>query len=202
MKYYLLAQFIFISSLMSSLGAQAPNQFTPALNSTALPEHSASITSKEDHNYSDQLNPDSISENTQLLLRSRYEALDHSPLLKIETREGQRYVGSNKGISVWDGYSNLSFTTDNSGIPENNVTALALDGKNNLWIGTNSKGIVKGIGNPFKPYKTKIIPTHDLEIYSIVSEESGDIWVTYRDGSFEYFQNGLSKAYFLSTKSE
>lgn len=185
-----------------SLTAQKHNWVAPPFNSTTWTEPNTSQSSKQDHGISGWNPNDTVSENVLHTLQSRYKALIHSPVLKVETHDGQRYVGSIKGISFWDGYSNLPFTTDNSGIPENNITALAVDDQNNLWIGTNSKGIVKGFGKSFKPYKTKTIPTHDLNIYSIVSAGNGDVWVTYQDGGFEYFQNGVSEAYFPSPKTK
>ncbi len=140
--------------------------------------------------------PDSLSENDQMLLAEYYK-LDNNPAKNCaHTSDGKSYTGTKNGIKMCDVSSTIIISTENSNLPENNITALALDKDEHLWIGTFSSGIVIGVGACIKPYKIKPIKTRDSNIYSISVDEKGRVWVTFRNGGIECFRNGKSIAYF------
>ncbi len=113
----------------------------------------------------------------------------------VQTRD-QIYTGTPKGIRLWDGSARIDITTENSKLPENNITALALDKDQNLLIGTSASGMVKGYGQSIKPFKLKPIKTHNFSIVSITPDDQGFVWVLYRTGCFECFENDIPYAFF------
>jgi ligand-binding sensor domain-containing protein len=114
----------------------------------------------------------------------------------VQMYDGQSYTGSKNGIIMWDNYAIIRITTDNSKIPENNITALALVDGDQLWIGTYNSGIVIGTGKDVKPFKIQAIQSHDLQVASISVDASGLVWVVYKNGGIECFLNGISCSYF------
>ena len=138
---------------------------------------------------------DSLSDTYFLLLRENYKLPDHHDINFACTDDGKTYRGTKKGIYMCDGSSTILISTENSNIPENNITALARDQNDHLWIGTYNSGIVIGLGKCIKPYKTKPFLTHDQDILAIYADDKGFVWVTFRNGGIECFQNGISYFY-------
>ena len=114
----------------------------------------------------------------------------------VITADGQSYEGTKKGIVMWDNSAYINISTENSHLPEDHITTLALDLEENLWIGTYSSGVVKGIGDPVKPFKIRPIQTREPYIQSIYADEYGFVWIFFRNGGFECFRNGSSYVYF------
>jgi len=114
----------------------------------------------------------------------------------VQITEWQSYRGTRSGIIMTDSGSAIRITTENSKIPENNITALALDQDDQLWIGTNSSGIAIGTGNDVMPFRTHPVQTRDQHIRSIAVDEAGLVWVVYKNGGIECFLDGISCSYF------
>jgi hypothetical protein len=108
---------------------------------------------------------------------------------------GQTYTISTSGINMWDNYTSISITTDNARIPSNNITALAVDEDDQLWIGTYGAGVVIGYGTDVKPFKIQHVQTHNLFVASI-HVDAELVWVKYSNGALECFLNGISCRYF------
>ena len=113
----------------------------------------------------------------------------------VKSAAGPTYEGTKNGIKMRGYSTRVNISTENSRIPENNITTLALDDRDNLWIGTYSSGIVVGTGNPIKPFRTHTITTQELHIYSISIDGAGCVWVTYKSGGMECFKNEISVFY-------
>jgi ligand-binding sensor domain-containing protein len=47
------------------------------------------------------------------------------------------------GLAKFDGVNWTVYNTSNSGLPDNDVTAIAIDGGGNKWIGTYGGGLAK-----------------------------------------------------------
>jgi ligand-binding sensor domain-containing protein len=154
-----------------------------------------SYKSNQECDNPNEIQRDTLSNSEWLRMSAEYQGLDHSPINKVITYDGKKYTCSKKGINIHDGSFIYRITTDNANIPEDNITALAIE-DDNLWIGTYTHGIVIGTGHTYKPYKTKIVLTHDLQIFSIVKGKHDGMWVTYRNGGYEYFLDGITFAYF------
>ncbi len=132
----------------------------------------------------------------QLLKREHYTLPENYKSKYVKLTNGQTYTGTIHGIIFWDNYYKITITTENSNIPEDNITALALDQDDQLWIGTNSSGIVIGTGHSVKPFKTEHVQTRHQNINSISVDAAGLVWVVYKNGSVECFLSGISCTYF------
>src|ERR1700722_17158953 len=52
-----------------------------------------------------------------------------------QTADGYLWLGTDEGVTRFDGYDFVDFNSNNSGLPSNSVTALAAGGDGSLWIG-------------------------------------------------------------------
>ncbi len=96
--------------------------------------------------------------------------------------DGQTYIGTFKGILMWNNSGFVVINTENSNIPSNYITALAIDRENNLWIGTYGDGLVKSTGDPIKPFRMQPVEYNNEKIYAISFDQSNNVWVTFYDG--------------------
>jgi len=181
----------FFTILTISIQAQRNNMVSPPFGYTPLDD-----TNKSDNSPQELKRPDTLNDNNQLLLKENYKLPAKDYINFARTDDGKTYTGTKNGIIMYDGSSNIRISIENSNIPENNITALARDRDDHLWIGTYSSGIVIGIGDCIKPFKIKVVKTHDQNILAISSDGKGLVWVTFRNGGIECFLNGVSYAYF------
>ncbi len=196
MKTRFIAQIIFITSIVNP-GITQELKITNKSNGQKVRNETSKSDRSNDDNSKHNLNSsDSLSENYQMLLEEYFQLPDIQDRNFVRSSDGKTYTGTQNGIKMCDGSSTIIITTENSNIPENNITALALDKDEHLWIGTFSSGIVIGVGGCIKPYKIKPIKTRGLNIYSISTDKKGHVWVNYQNGEFECFQDGKSIAYF------
>jgi ligand-binding sensor domain-containing protein len=67
-------------------------------------------------------------------------------------------------------------TTSNSGLPNNNVTSIAIDGQGNLWIGTWGSSVVKFDGVNWTVHSPPVqLSLHTLIV--VIADREGNIWV-------------------------
>ena len=165
----------------------------PVKNEIRKTPESAQDSIKED------LNEDEFQrENYLILLAENKKLIDSGYIHIVRTTDGKIYTATKKGIKMWDGSSTILITTENSDLPENCITGLGVDEHDCLWIGTAHSGLVKGIGKDVKPFKIKSIQTHDQNITSIYMGKHGLVLVTFRNGGFECFKDGVSHDYYSS----
>ena len=48
-----------------------------------------------------------------------------------------------RGLAKFDGTNWVVYDTSNSGLPDDHVTAIAIDSQGNKWIGTAGRGLAK-----------------------------------------------------------
>jgi ligand-binding sensor domain-containing protein len=58
------------------------------------------------------------------------------------------------GLAKFDGINWTVYNTSNSGLPDNYVYAIAIDGQGNKWIGTLGGGLAKFDGVNWTVYNT------------------------------------------------
>ena len=61
-------------------------------------------------------------------------------VIKIDST-GNKWVGTNNGIGIFDGENWIQNDNLNSSLPDSNVSSIDFDDKGNLWVGTKNKGI-------------------------------------------------------------
>jgi len=157
------------------------------------------------------------SNGNKIILTPKNSSLPSNHITSIACgRNGHAYIGTDKGMLLWDNYSFILVTTENSGLPDNHITALAVDHNDDLWIGTYGEGLVKAIGNPIKAFNTLPIKFNNESIYSITVDPSGCLWVSFLKGgnaclydgewhifpsdtSIENIKKGTSSPFLLNT---
>ncbi len=73
----------------------------------------------------------------------------------FKENENSIWVGTNLGLSHFDGAAWTIYDVSNSGLPTNSISAIGQDGNNNLWIGTFGSGIVKFDGSSWELYNSE-----------------------------------------------
>jgi hypothetical protein len=193
MKPLFLNLVVFIISLGHPMFAQEEYPLLKLLERLHPDENPASKNTKKENSHHRKHH---FFNDCYLVTRADYlQPTDYSSNF-VQLPGGQRYRGTSTGISMWDNYTYIRITTENSDIPDNNITALALDDDDNLWIGTKNAGIVIGSGRFIKPFKTTPVQTRDQHIVSISTDSRGLMWVVYENGGIECFLNGISCTYF------
>lgn len=70
------------------------------------------------------------------------------------------------------------YHTANSGIPDNKVKSVAIDGSGNVWVGTHTGGLARFDGNTWTVYNTgnSDIPYNNIQDIAVVGE---DVWLAF-----------------------
>lgn len=93
----------------------------------------------------------------------------------VEDRKGNLWFGlDGNGLCKYDGV-HITTYTQNEGLPDNNITSLMVDEKDNIWISTQT-GISVFDGNKFTGYldNQEIL---DSRIYSIIIDKNQNTWL-------------------------
>jgi ligand-binding sensor domain-containing protein len=123
-----------------------------------------------------------------------YFLLKKNELVKINTilqdRAGFIWIGSNKGLFKFDGSKYIQYTQDDS-LPDNNVSALAEDSLDRIWVG-HSNGklayVEQGGIHPFSPAEGDAAG----EISDILFDSRGVLWFsTHNDGIYYFLHQRL-----------
>jgi len=86
------------------------------------------------------------------------------------------------GLAKFDGVNWTVYNTSNSGLPYNDVRAIAIDGQGNKWIGT-SRGLAKFDGVNWRVYK--------IAVNAIVIDKQGNKWIGTYGGLAVYREGGV-----------
>ena len=89
------------------------------------------------------------------------------------------------GLAVVDKTSNMHkiLNTSNSGLPDNHISAIAIDEVGSLWIGTNGGGLVHFKDSTWTVYNTENSGLPNDVIASIAIDNTGSLWIgTYFGG--------------------
>lgn len=124
------------------------------------------------------------------------QGLSHNTISRIiQDSLGFIWLATENGLNKFDGYNTVVYKYDNddtTSISGNFITALFLDSKGDLWVGTNSGGINKydKYSDNFKriqlyPDNTKTVLTSSIDV--IIETDDGTILIgTVGSGIFEY----------------
>lgn len=106
-----------------------------------------------------------------------------------EDHQGQCWVGTDGGLSCWEGASFVNYTT-RQGLSDNAVDAIYEDSENTLWIGTKSGGLNRFKTGRFTAFTSREGLFSD-EIYEIVEDDFGYFWMSCRNGIFRVSKSQL-----------
>ena len=96
--------------------------------------------------------------------------IDNSVYAITIDNQGNKWVGTNNGVSKFDGTGWTSYTTSNSGLATDRVNAIAIDDQGNKWFGTWGGGVSKFDGINWTSYLPYSIVT------SICLDSHGNLW--------------------------
>jgi signal transduction histidine kinase/DNA-binding response OmpR family regulator len=92
----------------------------------------------------------------------------------IQDRRGYLWIGTNDGLSRYDGKTFTTFTTTD-GLPHNGVRALLQDQEGQLWIGTRA-GVCRYDGKTFTTF-TRQDGLVGNEVSSLLEDRQGQLWI-------------------------
>jgi len=129
---------------------------------------------------------------------------DNSVRSLLEDREGQLWIGTEGGVSRYDGERFVTYTTQD-GLPNNRVVSLLEDQEGQLWIGTEG-GVSRYDGERFVTYTTQDgLPNN--RVVSLLEDREGQLWIGTEGGVSRYdgerfvtytTQDGLPNNYVVS----
>ena len=92
----------------------------------------------------------------------------------VQDQRGPLWIGTNMGLSRYDGTTFTTFTTDD-GLPHNIVHALQQDREGALWIGTNN-GLSRYDGTSFTTFTTAD-GLSDKRVIVLLQDRAGQLWI-------------------------
>jgi len=125
--------------------------------------------------------------------RSGWQQFTNGDHILALAKEGESIWAGGKGglakINSTDG-TNIFFTNDNSGLPNNHINAISIDANGIKWIGTKG-GLVKFDGTNWTTFDTQNsgLPADDVQSIAIMS--GGQLWIATNGAGVSLF-NGES----------
>ena len=106
-----------------------------------------------------------------------------------QTADGYLWLGTDEGLTRFDGYDFVTLTKDSGSLPSNSITALAAGSDGTLWIGTPN-GLSRNLHGKFTTFTTRDgLPSNDIA--SVLEDHNGALWVAsgvalsrFEDGKF------------------
>ena len=95
-----------------------------------------------------------------------------------EDREGFLWIGTQGGLSRWDGYRFRNYLPNlkvPGSIPDNFISVLHTDANGQLWVGTSTGGLVRYDG--LKDQFVKLAGLSSSEVTAIADDGAGGLWV-------------------------
>lgn len=110
----------------------------------------------------------------------------------VDRSSNTKWVGTDWGLSRFDGSNWTVFNTTNSGLPDNSVRSLAVDENGAVWVGTLGGGLVKYDGISWTLYNNTNSGIPDNFVKAIAFDTAGALWVGTPGGLGKYDWNSWS----------
>lgn len=115
--------------------------------------------------------------------------LNHNRILEVFiSSDNEIWLSSRQGVSVFDGENFRKITTQN-GLISNEILCFGEDPTGNIWIGTESTGVMRVARNGFVTY-TQADGLPDNRISSVFEGSDGEIYVIGSNRNISRFDNG------------
>ncbi len=118
----------------------------------------------------------------------------NSVLALAQTPDGYLWLGTEEGLTRFDGVRFVNFDRQNSGLDHNIIQALLVDRKGALWAGTQGGGLNRFDGEKFFTFNTR----HGLPNYGITAlfeDSHGILWIGTDGGGLVCMQEGKFKTF-------
>jgi signal transduction histidine kinase/ligand-binding sensor domain-containing protein len=125
------------------------------------------------------------------------QGLPQNSVLSIaQTPDGYLWLGTEEGLVRFDGVRFTLFDKhSNVGLQNNQILALLLDHRHNLWIGTNGGGLSRFSDGTFTAYTSRD-GLSNSSILCLYEDRAGAIWIgtdgggliRFKDGKFHIFR--------------
>lgn len=103
--------------------------------------------------------------------------------------KGNAWIGTfDKGLIKYNSNETIVYDSSNSLIQDDKIWDIAVDSKDNIWIGC--KGLIKFDGNNFMLYNPQNTPMPEDYVFSIAIDSKDNIWFTscvFREGGIVKF---------------
>jgi ligand-binding sensor domain-containing protein len=93
------------------------------------------------------------------------------------------WIGSYRGVSMFENNKWTFFNKQNSKLPDNDIYSLATDKKENIWVGTGN-GLVKISGTEWTVYNNENSGLSCDLVLSLATDVKGNIWAGTNKGIF------------------
>jgi len=101
-------------------------------------------------------------------------------------RLGFKWIGTDKGVSQFDGKKNWVSYDYGDGLPSNIINSIVIDQQNNIWFGTD-RGLSRYNGESFRNFTTRDgLP--DNNVTSLAIDPDGVFWIGTQNGLVRFHQ--------------
>jgi PAS domain S-box-containing protein len=122
--------------------------------------------------------------------------LPQSSVLAIaQSPDGYLWLGTEEGLLRFDGVRFVTFDKRNTpSLQSDEVDALLVDRRGDLWMGTRGGGLVLLSGGVFKTFTTRDGLSND-SVQGLYEDEHGDLWIATDGGGLNRLSRGKFSVY-------
>ena len=112
-----------------------------------------------------------------------------------QTPDGYLWFGTELGVLRFDGVRFTTFDRRNvPGLQSNEIDALLVDHRGDLWIGARGGGLVRLRRGVFKTFTKREGLSND-SVQAVYEDQRGDLWIATDGGGLNRFRDGKFTAY-------